>query len=127
MIPPSASRQSPADLSGPCRRTRCPIASYTTRRGTIHGLARTSVIFVSTTDAQNLFNGALRDKALVFYAIRSSKSPQRPLAALAPSGSPRFLYAGRLLHWKGVHIAIPAFAEIVRRIPNARFTITIGG
>ena len=35
--PPSASRQSPADRSGLCRRTRCPAASYTTRGDTIDG------------------------------------------------------------------------------------------
>ncbi|MGY2812045.1 hypothetical protein ACVIHF_008775 [Bradyrhizobium sp. USDA 4506] len=35
MIQPSASRLSPADQSGSCRRTRCPTASYTTLRDTI--------------------------------------------------------------------------------------------
>ena len=34
MIPQSASRQSPADLPGPGRQTRCPAASYTTPRDT---------------------------------------------------------------------------------------------
>ena len=37
MIPQSASRQSPADLPGPGRQTRCPAASYTTPRDTIFG------------------------------------------------------------------------------------------
>jgi len=35
MIPPSAFRQSPADRSGPCRRTWRPKLTYTTPRGTI--------------------------------------------------------------------------------------------
>src|SRR5665213_2899313 len=35
MIQPSAFRQSPADLPGSCRRTRCPTASYTTPGDTI--------------------------------------------------------------------------------------------
>jgi hypothetical protein len=35
MIQPSAFRLSPADLPGPCRRTRCPAASYTTQGDTI--------------------------------------------------------------------------------------------
>jgi glycosyltransferase involved in cell wall biosynthesis len=36
---------------------------------------------------------------------------------------PRLLYAGRLLYWKGVHIAIRAFAHFLPRIPDARLTI----
>src|SRR6516164_5485313 len=39
MIQPSAFRLSPADLPGPCRRTRCPAASYTTLGDTIWQLA----------------------------------------------------------------------------------------
>src|SRR5262245_17612417 len=35
MILPSASRRLPADRSGPCRRMRCPTASYTTLGDTI--------------------------------------------------------------------------------------------
>lgn len=90
------------------------------------GLARASVIFVSTTDTQNLFDGALRDKTLVFTQLGLPKLPSGGLPR-SPSGPPRFLYAGRLLYWKGVHIAIRAFAEIVRQIPNARFTIVRSG
>ena len=37
------------------------------------------------------------------------------------------LYAGRLLYWKGVHIAIQAFAKFLTKIPNARFTIAGSG
>lgn len=59
---------------------------------------------------------------MVFTQLGPPKLPSGRLPR-SPSGSPRFLYAGRLLYWKGVHIAIRAFAEIVRQIPNARFTI----
>jgi glycosyltransferase involved in cell wall biosynthesis len=90
------------------------------------GLTRASVIFVSTTDTQNLFRGALRDKTVVFTQLGLPNFPSGRLQR-SPSGSARFLYAGRLLYWKGVHIAIRAFAEIVKQIPDARFTIVGSG
>jgi glycosyltransferase involved in cell wall biosynthesis len=90
------------------------------------GLARASVIFVSTTDTQNLFSGALRKKMVVFTQLGLPSLPRARLPR-SPSGPPRFLYAGRLLYWKGVHIAIRAFAEVVKHTPDARFTIVGDG
>lgn len=90
------------------------------------GLTSASVIFVSTTDTQNLFNGALRNKTVVFTQLGLPNLPHTGLSR-SPSGPPRFLYAGRLLYWKGVHIAVRAFAEVVRQTPNARFTIVGDG
>jgi glycosyltransferase involved in cell wall biosynthesis len=90
------------------------------------GLRSASVIFTYTRDTQNLFAGAMRDKTVVFTPLAIQRLP----AVSAPrvgSTAPRFLYAGRLLYWKGVHIAIRAFAEISGRIPDARFTIVGGG
>jgi glycosyltransferase involved in cell wall biosynthesis len=90
------------------------------------GLNSAAVIFVSTTDTQNLFSGTLRDKTVVFSQLGLPHLPstgcQRSLTE-----SPRFLYAGRLLYWKGVHIAVRAFAEVVRQSTDARFTIVGDG
>lgn len=89
------------------------------------GFNSASVIFVSTTDTQNLFSGALRNKTVVFSQLGLPGFPStRPHV---PSGTPRILYAGRLLYWKGVHIAIRAFADVVKKIPSARFTIVGDG
>jgi len=90
------------------------------------GLTSASVIFVSTTDTQNLFSGRLRNKTVVFTQLGLPKLPSAYLPR-SPSGPPRFLYAGRLLYWKGVHIAVRAFAEVVRQAPNARFSIVGDG
>ena len=84
-----------------------------------------SVIFVSTTDTQNLFSGALRNKTVVFTQLGLPDLPST--GPRLPSGTSRILYAGRLLYWKGVHIAIRAFAEVVKQIPGARFTIVGDG
>jgi glycosyltransferase involved in cell wall biosynthesis len=90
------------------------------------GLDRASVIFVSTEDTQNLFGGALRKKTSVFSQLGLPNLPDNSLPRSA-SGPPRVLYAGRLLYWKGVHIAIEAFVEVVKQIPNARLTIVGDG
>jgi glycosyltransferase involved in cell wall biosynthesis/O-antigen/teichoic acid export membrane protein len=39
----------------------------------------------------------------------------------------RILYVGRLVHWKGVHLAIRAFAEYLKSDPGAQFTIHMNG
>ena len=90
------------------------------------GLNSASVIFVSTTDTQNLFKGTLRNKTVVFTQLGLPTLTGTHAERLR-SGPPRFLYAGRLLYWKGVHIAVQAFAEVARQTPNARFTIVGDG
>ena len=39
----------------------------------------------------------------------------------------KLLYAGRLLYWKGVHIAIEAMSALVARMPDAHLTIVGNG
>jgi glycosyltransferase involved in cell wall biosynthesis len=39
----------------------------------------------------------------------------------------RFLYVGRLLHWKGVHLAIRAFADYLKTDSDGQFTIQMDG
>jgi glycosyltransferase involved in cell wall biosynthesis len=84
------------------------------------------VIFAYTADTQNLFRGALRKKTVVFSPLSLLELP----ASRAPRtwlGPPKFLYAGRLLYWKGVHVAVQAFAEVSRQMSGARFTIVGDG
>jgi glycosyltransferase involved in cell wall biosynthesis len=90
------------------------------------GLNSAAVIFVYTKDTQNLFTGALHDKTVVFTPVAI---PDLPAISVPRTrgGPPRFLCACRLLYWKGLHIAIRAFAEIVRQIPSAHFTIVGDG
>ena len=51
------------------------------------------------------------------------------LSATASSAAcgPRFLFAGRLLYWKGVHLALRAVAELRREQPDAQLTIVGDG
>jgi glycosyltransferase involved in cell wall biosynthesis len=89
------------------------------------GFRDAAVIFVTTEDTQNLFKGSLRDKTVVFSSISLTQLP--PARLREWSGPPKFLYAGRLLYWKGVHIALRAFAELTSKWVDARFTIVGDG
>jgi glycosyltransferase involved in cell wall biosynthesis len=86
------------------------------------GLSRASIIFAYTADTRNLFRGPLAKKTVVFSPLGIQReqlgSPRTPRQT-----PPRLLYAGRLFYWKGVHIALQAFAKLLTKIPNARFTI----
>ena len=90
------------------------------------GFIEASLIFASTSDTRDLFTGTLRKKVSIFSQVAipalPSISPRR-----TREGPPRLLYAGRLLYWKGIHIAIDAFALLASRIAGARFTIVGDG
>jgi glycosyltransferase involved in cell wall biosynthesis len=89
------------------------------------GFRNAAVIFVSTSDTQRVFKGQFRDKTVVFSQLGLPNLP--PLIPRDCSHPPRFLYAGRLLYWKGVHIALRAFAELTAKGVGARFTIVGDG
>ena len=89
------------------------------------GLRDAAVIFASTADTRNLFTGALREKTLIFSQLALSEvRAARPRPSRPPR---RLLYAGRLLYWKGIHIAIDAFARLAARVADASFTIVGDG
>jgi glycosyltransferase involved in cell wall biosynthesis len=41
--------------------------------------------------------------------------------------TPRFLFVGRLLYWKGIHLALQALAQMLKEFPDARLTIVGNG
>jgi glycosyltransferase involved in cell wall biosynthesis len=90
------------------------------------GLSSAAVIFTSTAETRNLFGDAIRRKTVVFSQLGLPSLP-----AVRPKSNegnpPRFLYAGRLLYWKGIHIALRAFADVARQIPGAQFTVVGDG
>jgi glycosyltransferase involved in cell wall biosynthesis len=89
------------------------------------GFRDAAVIFVSTSDTQKLFKGCFYNKSVVFSQLGLTELPR--LRRRQRSVTPKFLYAGRLLYWKGVHIALRAFAELTSAGIDARFTIVGDG
>ena len=90
------------------------------------GLSDAAVIFAKTADTRNLLSPALREKTRVLMELGVSKRQIGSPRAQRQS-PPRLLYAGRLLYWKGVHVAIEAMAALVNRIPDLRLTIVGDG
>ena len=86
------------------------------------GLAAAAVIFVKTPDTRRLLTRRMQQKSIDF--IELGLHPTQIGRPRHGRGTPpKLLYAGRLLYWKGVHIAISAFAQLHRRLPASRFTI----
>ena len=81
-------------------------------------------IFV-TRDTMPLLPRACHSKSAVQLAIGLPETELPPKPGL-PTGEvtpPQLLYAGRLLEWKGVDIALAATALMKNRFPDIRFTI----
>jgi glycosyltransferase involved in cell wall biosynthesis len=85
-------------------------------------LIEAAVIFASTSDTRNLFSRSIKDKAFVFTQVHITNAPLLA-PRIARQGPPRLLCIARLHYWKGVHIAIRAFAQLLSQWPEARFTI----
>jgi glycosyltransferase involved in cell wall biosynthesis len=88
------------------------------------GLEDAAVIAVKTPETRRLLGPALQRKAMLFLEL--GLTPERigtPRPMQAPARAPRLLFAGRLLYWKGAHILLRAFAEVLRLIPDAQLTI----
>src|SRR5574337_683259 len=90
------------------------------------GLRRAGVIFARTADTRNLLSPPLRAKTYVQMEL--GVTPAQIGAPRPMRAKPRkLLYAGRLLYWKGVHIAIEAMSGLVRHMPDAQLTIVGNG
>jgi glycosyltransferase involved in cell wall biosynthesis len=89
-------------------------------------LIEAAVIFASTSDTGNLVSRSVKNKTFVFTPLWITNPPSLA-PRMARQGPPRLLCAARLYYWKGLHIAIRAFAQLLNRCPEARFTIVGNG
>lgn len=90
------------------------------------GLRKAGVIFARTADTKNLLSPPLRAKTYVQMEL--GVMPTQIGAPRPVRQAPRkLLYAGRLLYWKGVHIAVEAMAQLVANMPDAHLTIVGNG
>ena len=90
------------------------------------GLRNARVIFARTADTKNILSAPLRAKTYVQMEL--GVMPAQIGAPRPIREKPRkLLYAGRLLYWKGVHIAIEAMSRLVAHMPDAHMTIVGNG
>ena len=83
-------------------------------------------IFVTSPQTKALLASSYQQKAFIRLAI-CAKDGLPARTEVNSSSTFRVIYAGRLIYWKGVHLAIRAFAQFVQSVPNARFTIVGAG
>jgi glycosyltransferase involved in cell wall biosynthesis len=85
-------------------------------------LAAAKHIYVTTPESLRLVKAKWHSKTEVQLSVghcsQTATQPER-----RPSSLPRFVFVGRLLHWKGVHFAIRALAEARRTVPAATLTL----
>ena len=86
-----------------------------------HGLMSAAAIFTKTPDTARILTPAIQRKSINFLELGLENA--RPARPQRPPGPPRLLFAGRLLYWKGAHIALQALAELIRVSPDAQLTI----
>jgi glycosyltransferase involved in cell wall biosynthesis len=89
-------------------------------------LAAAERIYASSPDSLRLVSPKWRLKAEVQLSIATCGHAFQQIERLPPK-LPRFVYVGRLLHWKGVHFAIRAFAVVKKIIPAAMLTLIGSG
>jgi glycosyltransferase involved in cell wall biosynthesis len=89
---------------------------------THHACAAAKRIYVATPDSLRLIRPKWRFKTSVQLAIATHQRATRKDKWRSPD-SPRFVFVGRLLYWKGVHFAIRALAEARRRFPATTLTL----
>ena len=89
-------------------------------------LKQAAALFVATPETDRLFKGRLSAKTKVFSQLSLPHLPT-PRCRGSRTGAPTFIFAGRLLYWKGVHIALRAFSRVLTHYPTARFTVVGDG
>jgi glycosyltransferase involved in cell wall biosynthesis len=81
-----------------------------------------ALIFCKTAETQAILPASCRKRCCVQLEI--GLEPERILSAPPPPPvSLEFLFVGRLVYWKGLHLALKAFAKLRRERPEAKFTV----
>ena len=94
-----------------------------------HGFRNAETILVATAESQALIPRAFRDKCQVQLGVGLSREylGWTGLRKKSVGGGLRLLYAGRLLEWKGVDLALRALRQMKDRDVAAIFTVVGAG
>jgi glycosyltransferase involved in cell wall biosynthesis len=92
-----------------------------------HALAHASLILAKTEDTRLALPAPARARAAVLPEIGIDAPPGRSVAVREPGAPLKVLFAGRLLGWKGVHLALRAVARAGQRGALLEFTLVGSG
>jgi glycosyltransferase involved in cell wall biosynthesis len=83
------------------------------------------LVFYKTPETLEQIPAAFHQSCIRIQDVAVDKNG---LAEIPAAGKkPRFLFAGRLLYWKGIHLALLAMAEVLRHVPDAELTVVGDG
>ncbi len=87
--------------------------------------SQASVVACTTEETRNRLPASSAAKCLVQLAIGIDVPADSSAIDASDqfSETPTFLFVGRLIYWKGLHLALRALAEVGRQIPEARFRV----
>jgi len=90
---------------------------------------RAERIFLATPESRQLVPHAFQEKCSVQFGVGLSREylAWTNRKKTSPDGSLRLLYAGRLLEWKGVDLALCAVRELQKRRVPVQFTVVGDG
>ncbi|MDB5406572.1 MAG: hypothetical protein JWL84_1484 [Rhodospirillales bacterium] len=81
-----------------------------------------AVIFAKTEESRQLVPRRWQEKTLVMSELAIHAGEIGRPRGVMPRG-PQLLFVGRLLYWKGAHLAIAALDKLRRDVPTAHLTI----
>jgi glycosyltransferase involved in cell wall biosynthesis len=85
---------------------------------------RSAAILCKTGETLRCIPQRYRDKCRVLVEVGTSEAGLAPVPqARRDGGGFRVLYVGRLVYWKGLHLALMAFAKFRDAYPEAHFTV----
>lgn len=83
-------------------------------------------IFLKTSDNYKYIPQLYHSKCKVELEVGINNIPDVSTRSIQ-EGKIKILYAGRLIYWKGVHLAIKAYARLAKKHPDVEFTIVGSG
>lgn len=90
---------------------------------------RSCVIFCKTDDTWNMIPSEFRHKAMVKREIGIDVDSRQTAnqVRIRRGGVLKVLFVGRLIYWKGAHLALRAFSKLVEQYPDAELCIVGSG
>ncbi|MGB5635823.1 MAG: glycosyltransferase, partial [Waterburya sp.] len=88
--------------------------------------AKATKIYCDSKQTQVLIPKLYRSKSEVVFSMPTYEIAEIPQVMGRDSTEKeifRVLFVGRFLYWKGIHLALKAFAQLRQKIPSARFTM----
>lgn len=85
------------------------------------------VIYVKTEESRRALPARWQGKTAVHLEIGARDLADATRPERAPEAPLRLLFAGRFLYWKGMHLGLKGFAELLGRGVEARLTMLGGG